>query len=274
MSSSHFAAVNIVPLIARVVLCAAFLPAGYQKLFDRAPIDAAQAARLEAMGWGWRPPSAEGAATGATESAATRTPVVSPGSMRDDQVKKDDKGATDKAGAKDDKSATGGSSTDAKQTDGAPSGAAKPADAPPIAAPNTAAPTSEAHTVRQCELLAFVIADAGLPAPRITAWLVAIIEFVGGGLILVGLFSRLSALGLAAVMGGAIKTTSLLALQAHPYIYGMPMADYQRVFLQVSLLALALGVLFAGPGGLSLDRAIFGRAAKPRAVPRSGGGGS
>lgn len=225
MSSSHFAAVHIVPLISRVVLCAAFLPMGYSKLFDRAPIEPAQLARLEAMGWGWKPPVVE---------------VVVP---------------------------------ETPPSDTAPNAAS--ADTP-VAAPSDSSAATEASppTVRRCEMLAFTIAEAGLPAPRVTAWLVAIIEFVGGALILIGLFSRLSALGLAAVMVGAIYTTSLAAHQAHPFIYGMPLPDYQRLFLQVGLLALAIGVLFSGPGGMSLDRVLFGRSVKHRAAPRGGTGGA
>lgn len=235
MSNSHFPAVHIVPIIARIVLCAAFLPMGYQKLFDRSPIEPAQLARLEAIGWGWKPAMADGNAPSATDAGA--------------------KTATDAEAAR----ATGTAESEAP-TAGDKSIGDKPA------------PT-EARTVRRCEMLTFTIADAGLPAPRITAWLVAIIEFLGGGLLLLGLFSRLSALGIAAVMAGAIHTTSLAAVQANPFIFGMELPDYKTLFLQVSLLALALGVVLAGPGGLSLDRAIFGRGGPRRSAPRGGGGG-
>lgn len=238
MSTSHTAAVHLVPLMARIVLCAAFLPMGYQKLFDRAPIDAAQMARLEAMGWEWTPPARDGATAVPSTPPAPSAPVTP--------------------------------APDATKPAGAPD-AATPAE--PI---TTAPPSDRADaplTVRRLEMLAFVIADSGLPAPRVTAWLVAIIELVGGALVLIGLFTRLAALGLVGIMAGAIHTTSLAALMAHPFIFGMPLPDYQRFFLQVGLLTLALGVLLTGPGGFSADRAIFSSSrSRPRgAAPRAGG---
>lgn len=242
MSSSHSAAVHLVPLIARVVLCAAFLPMGYQKLFDRTELTAAEATALDAMGWGWRPP----AIVTLAPAAATDAPIgTAPGSAVEN-------------------GATGAEVLNAPNAPNA-------ANAPNA---TTTVVMSEPRSVRNCEKLAFTIANAGLPAPRVTAWLVAIIEFLGGALILIGLFSRLSALGLAAVMAGAIYTTSLVALKTHPFIYGMPLPDYKTLFLQVGLMALALGVLLAGPGGLSLDSVIFGRARKRAAPPRHGAGGS
>lgn len=220
MSNSQAAAVHVVPLLARIVLCIVFLPAGYSKLFDSEPISAERLAQLERMGWSWTPPSAE---TSSTDAAA---------------------------------GATGGESA--------------------VTTPAVAPPSSGADgepRVRKVDLLAFTVSAAGLPAPRLTAWLVGIIEFLGGGLILIGLFSRLCALGLAAVMAGAIYTTSLAALQAHPYIFGMPAEAKEMFTVQIALFVLAFGVLLTGPGGLSLDHALFGGRSKAHPAPRSGGNG-
>jgi len=286
MAISHTAAVHVVPFIARLVLCGAFLPMGYMKLFDRAPVDAAQLARLEAMGWSLKPPAALN--SDASRGAPSRSPGPAPEPAQSPSSAPAPKPLPTPAPAPAPASAPAESAAPPAKKDAkpaAPSGALAPVQgssrialaslgAQDGAAAPSGSSNSEIRSVRNCDLLAFAIADAGLPAPRATAWLVAIVEFLGGALILIGLFSRLSALGLAAVMAGAIYITSMAALREHPFIYGMPISDYQRFFLQASLGGLAIGVLLAGPGALSLDRVLFGRDAGPRRSPvRSGGGG-
>jgi len=252
MSASTFAAVHIVPLLGRVVLCAAFVPAGYAKLFDHSEATPAEVARVDAIGWRWTPPPNEGTA-GAGE-------VVSGGAKRDDK-------------------AAGAGEAAAGATDGDAAKQAAPASAPasasaPAAAPGDAA-AAGAPRLRGCDKLALFIDAAGLPAPRITGWLVAIIELVGGALILVGLFSRLWGLGLAVVMVGAISMTSLAALKAHPFIYGMDMDASLKFLVQAGLFVLAFGVFLTGPGGASLDALLFGgRSASARPRAAKGGGGS
>jgi hypothetical protein len=50
MSFSHATAMNFVPLMARIVLAAAFIPAGYGKLFKQAEFSEDQAKRLNELG--------------------------------------------------------------------------------------------------------------------------------------------------------------------------------------------------------------------------------
>lgn len=224
MSASTFAAVHVVPLLARVVLCAAFVPAGYAKLFDRVDATPAEVARLEAIGWRWTPPPRD---AGAGEAGST---------------------AEAAGGARDLGSEPG--------SDHGSPGASTP-------------------RLRGCEKLALFLDAKGLPAPRMTGWLVAIIEFVGGALVLLGLFSRLWALGLAGVMVGAVSMTTLEALKAHPFIHGMDMESSLKFMVQAALFVLSFGVFLTGPGGFSLDAILFGRSGgsgRPRATRSQGGG--
>jgi uncharacterized membrane protein YphA (DoxX/SURF4 family) len=100
---------------------------------------------------------------------------------------------------------------------------------------------------------------AGLIRPTIYGWSVALVALLGGVSLLIGLLTRLGALGLALVSG------LLFWLTAWPSITGagtlfppQPTADHAIALL--ALFVLALGILLVGPGAASLDRAIFRRA--------------
>lgn len=99
------------------------------------------------------------------------------------------------------------------------------------------------------------------------AWAAALTELLGGFLVLFGLFTRLAALSLGGVMfvaiwltqiGPAMQSgvTTLGFLPAHP---PFDIAAWQPLLWQLSLLCAAASLFFAGPGGLSMDRAISGR---------------
>lgn len=93
--------------------------------------------------------------------------------------------------------------------------------------------------------------QVGLPAPLFFAWVVALVEFFGGIAVLLGIFTRWAALGLAITMVVAIFTVKLkvgLIAQQGP--------GYE---LDLALLGLALMLLLAGPGQLSLEKALFQR---------------
>lgn len=107
--------------------------------------------------------------------------------------------------------------------------------------------------------------------PLYLAYAVSITELAGGLLLLLGLFTRLSALGIAVVMLGAMwlsqigpaiqsGNTALGFLPNHGPFDLDPSGNsvWQTLLWQFSLFAAAAAVLFLGPGGLSLDRIIFG----------------
>lgn len=85
----------------------------------------------------------------------------------------------------------------------------------------------------------------GLPAPMVTAWVVALLEFVGGLAILVGFKTRIAALLLALFCAGS-------ALIAH-----FDFADQMQSIQFMKNLAIAGGLLVLaafGPAALSVDR--------------------
>jgi len=88
----------------------------------------------------------------------------------------------------------------------------------------------------------------GIPAPGLNAWVVALMEFVGGILLIVGLGSRLTGLALTVDMIVAYAAADRRALAA---IFSDPGKFYNAdpyTFLFASLL-----VFVFGPGKLALD---------------------
>ena len=93
----------------------------------------------------------------------------------------------------------------------------------------------------------------GAPLPSITAPLVACLEFFGGIALVIGLFTRLVALGLAADMFGAILIVKL----------GSGFFAPAGLEFELALLGGALTVALAGPGDYSIDRLLKRRRAIP-----------
>lgn len=89
----------------------------------------------------------------------------------------------------------------------------------------------------------------GAPMPTITGPLVALLEFFGGLALIIGLFTRLAALGLAIDMLGAILIVHLAGGFFLP-------AGYEFALL---LMAASLTVAVAGPGAFAVDGSIAGR---------------
>ncbi|HYC83539.1 MAG TPA: DoxX family protein [Candidatus Paceibacterota bacterium] len=82
---------------------------------------------------------------------------------------------------------------------------------------------------------------AALGLPAVMAYFIAVLETVAGAAVLMGVFTRLSALGLAATMVGAIVTTKGQG--------GIGSFEFEFILLIVSL-ALAL----IGPGKYAVKR--------------------
>lgn len=89
----------------------------------------------------------------------------------------------------------------------------------------------------------------GVPVPMLIGPLIALLEFFGGLALIVGLLTRLAALGLAVDMLGAILIVHLAGGFFLP-------AGYEFVLL---LMAASLTVAVAGPGAFSVDGSIAGR---------------
>ena len=181
---------QLLPLIARLFLCAAFLPMGWQKTFGMSTYSGRDAQVLRAAGV---------RSDGIDWNLAKPGTVLAPESQ-----------------------------------DGAP---------------------FEARSLYKVSLRC---AESGMPSPAVLGWAAALTELCGAIMLGLGFFARLAGFGLAVVMGVAFWLTS-----ANSLAWSMPMEDYLRTWTQAGLFFMAVTVLLAGPGWLSLDATIGG-------LPKSG----
>ena len=86
----------------------------------------------------------------------------------------------------------------------------------------------------------------GVPMPGVMGPFIALFEFFGGIALIIGLLSRLAALGLAFDMLGAILLVHLAGGFFLP-------AGYE---FALTLLAASLAIAIGGPGSLSVDGAV------------------
>lgn len=109
-------------------------------------------------------------------------------------------------------------------------------------------------------------ARIGLPAPEILGPFVGAVEIASGALVLAGLFTRLAAIPLIAVMLVAIVSTKIPILLGHGYwMFANPTVSKHGVWstlhearTDLSMLLASLFLLLAGAGPWSLD-AVLGR---------------
>jgi putative oxidoreductase len=95
----------------------------------------------------------------------------------------------------------------------------------------------------------------GVPIPDTAVYVVGVLELVGGLLLVVGLFTRVAALLLAANMIGAIATAGVM--EGGSFHLGVAPA----------LLVAMLFLLWAGPGALALDNKLAGGGGPRPALP-------
>ncbi len=197
MGFSRVASLHLVPLVARLVLCAVFVPIGWTKIMTSSTFTGEQATAVRQL-----------------RGEAPTGPTT-----------------------------TGSEAADA----GTGSEAANDPDSP-----------SDSIDARRVYGLAVELDNAGVKFPVLAAWVAAIVELVGGALLLVGLFSRIWGLGLAIAMGVAFALTSWPTIcEAGPF--ALEISQFNETAAQLALGGLAVGVLLGGPGAISIDHGIFGR---------------
>lgn len=89
-------------------------------------------------------------------------------------------------------------------------------------------------------------AELGIPAPAFNAYLVAVVEFAGGILVLAGALTRWASLPLIVVMAVAIWTAKWSEIQGVSDLLGTEEFMYLAAFVWLAL---------AGGGAASVDRA-------------------
>lgn len=236
MTFSQYAGVAVVPTLARLVLAAVFLFAGYTKLFTRSDFEATA--------------DQKGAANTLHNLDVDLMPKNPPAAPTSAQI---DGQWTLVLAALRQETPAQAPQTPAEQTPPA-------ASPPPTSTAASGALPPGTYTAPTLYHIALKLNSHNWPQPVAQAWLAALTEFVGGGMLLIGLFSRIWGLALAGVMGVAFYLTSLPVLQTHGFFELSP-ADSSTLFLQTALFVLAMGIALTGAGPLSLDRLLFTRTA-------------
>jgi putative oxidoreductase len=103
-----------------------------------------------------------------------------------------------------------------------------------------------------------MLGGLGVPAPVLVGWIVTLVELIGGGLLIVGALTRVSALLNAGVLLGALLLVKLDIGLIAPMGAPMPGAE-----LEFGLLAGLLAVALLGPGKPSVDHALGLEAGTP-----------
>ncbi|OCK53697.1 DoxX family protein [Bradyrhizobium sp. LMTR 3] len=96
----------------------------------------------------------------------------------------------------------------------------------------------------------------GIPLPTILTPFVAGVEFFGGAMLILGLFTRIPAAMLAVVMVVAIKVAKWGDVDSLETLLGFEEAAYFAGFMWLAI---------AGPGAASLDRLLLNASGQPKA---------
>ena len=266
MRFNQFAGTVLMPTLARIVLCAAFLPQGYVKLFSDAEYTGPQVEKLRE--WEVIGP----AQANSSSPPAMVTATLAPEENGDGAQPSADEAASDEADPSDSNQPANGDDGLAADEQAEPESESEPAPEEETAAPDeqdqarpTEAPTAEARRLYKVALL---VDSVGWPRPVLMAWVAALTEFLGGALLLIGLFSRIWGLGLSIAMGVAFYLTSMNAaglpggvnvFDVHPFDFAQNTTAFNTMFSQIGLLFCALLILLASAGPLSIERVLFGR---------------
>lgn len=264
MSFSQSAAMNVVPLLSRIVLAMAFIPAGWNKLSTTTTFRGEDAAILRSLG-----------VTG-TDGEPAGVPAAATG-----------EGASGASTDSWSKTLTGGMTGGGWSLLAAPPPPSGSPEASPTAKPATAGTDAASRpsaaglpdsgalapgtgdmrplTTRSLHAITLMVQRHGWAYPVYNAYAATAAELLGGALILVGLFARLWGLALAGTMAVAFwfTTAPMFAANGSPMVLfdiaTHPFADFNRMHVQGALFVLAFGVFLVGAGAVSLDRMIFRR---------------
>lgn len=241
MSMKQVAGTAIIPTLARVVLCAAFVTQGYNKVFNDVDYTGDAAQRLIELDV-IQPEPVTASIDGVTFHAA---------SYQDEQAEDPPADLVDPA--TEDPPAADPPAEDASSGDDDATMTADP-EPEPVVTPDGV------YRARAMYKVTLMVDGEGWPQPVWAGRVAAFTELIGGALLLLGVFSRVWGLGLAITMGVAFYLTSMTSyiddpLGAASGINGY--ALFNQTFTQLGLFVLAFGIFLTGPGPLSIDRLLF-----------------
>jgi uncharacterized membrane protein YphA (DoxX/SURF4 family) len=265
MSFSQSAGTAFVPTLARLVLAAAFITSGWNKLMTTQDFTGNEAQRLIEL----RVVSAEYDRAPSVRLASFTSQSV----MAQDPQPSQDPPATDPPAADPPQKPEGTTppakeslkeagehlKEAAKDVKQGVQDAVKDIPTPPKDEVITPPGSGDAVVkAKRMHIVTLLLDQKGWPQPTVFAWVATLTELVGGSLLLLGLFSRLWGLLLAGALCVWFYLTSFDALQMKGWsLFNLTVPEYNRLFCQAGLFVLALGIFLTGPGPLSLDRLLF-----------------
>jgi len=246
MSFSHSAAAHVVPLLSRLAIAAVMIPLGWTDLTTTSTFtgdDAGLIDRLEL---------AEPSASVAGRKVAWLRQAPE---------------STEGAGTNSETSSSSSSEPPAATSE---EPTAPSAEVSPSAAESTSPTASEVEpaasegtvTARHLHRWTVLFAEAGVPGPVPLAWTTALLEVIGGSLLVLGLVTRVWGVLCATLFASLIWILGV-PYTAPNYLFGADVAAFESVAAGLGMLVLSLGLALTGGGFLSLDRAIF----RPRPTP-------
>lgn len=246
MSFSHAAAAHVVPLLSRLAIAAVMIPLGWTDLTTTSTFtgdDAGLIDRLEL---------AEPSASVAGRKVAWLRQAPE---------------STEGAGTNSETSSSSSSEPPAATSE---EPTAPSAEVSPSAAESTSPTASEVEpaasegtvTARHLHRWTVLFAEAGVPGPVPLAWTTALLEVIGGSLLVLGLVTRVWGVLCATLFASLIWILGV-PYTAPNYLFGADVAAFESVAAGLGMLVLSLGLALTGGGFLSLDRAIF----RPRPTP-------
>lgn len=281
MSFRHSMAVNLTPLVLRIALGVVFVWAGYAKVWHKDQVTGDVAVAFAQAGMITADDTAA-IPTNASESPDEPLPETSDADATDDGSVEE--GAEEAAEAVEEGAEEASEAIEeaAEEVAQATEEAVEALDESVSERARFAATldTTKTYEVRRLEGLAIPMQAAidrdqwptflsSTGAMKGMAWAAAITELLCGAMILIGLLTRLSALGLAGVMLGALWMTqigpAIAAGNAYLGFLPDPQLDnaaewtkaWKDLLFQFTLLMTAVGVFFAGAGKLSIDGIMF-----------------
>ena len=134
--------------------------------------------------------------------------------------------------------------------------------------PRSSEESSEPSAKRRPVLrLAFTLHQGGLASPEAStgiAWAVALVELIGGALLIIGLLTRLWGTLAIIVLGGLFWYQSVQSggmFDVNPLHWAADPQSFALLYAQLGGMVLGLTLLRFGGGKLSMDQFLFGRPA-------------